>query len=581
MFDRPDRAQSLRRSASLIGLLFCLSVVGCAATALGMGQKTPEGGIVDSAPTLRGSYMAGNHAQAKGDLERAAAYYAQALTLAPDDETLLGRLFFLRVQIGDLSGALPLAKTMSAHKMTSDLLPVVLGVEEMRRGDHTQARATFATLTDVGVMTYLRPLLLAWADAGQGLPDAALADLEPIKAKEEMAVVYALHAGLIMELAGKDAEAEAFYRQSFDANGGLMPRAADILAAFYLRRGETDKAREAFAASLQENPDSALLRDMSRRLDDGKDTRPPVITASEGAAEALFNLATLLHQQGSLSYALFLDQTALALYPESPLAQFLLGQLWQGFGRYANSNKAYRAVPEDSPITYTARLQVADNLHRMERKEEAIAALRDLVDEFPDRLDGHYDLGKLLYFAKRYEESAKAYGEGIARIPQVEPLHWQLFYHRGISYERAKMWSKAEPDFLKALELYPDHPDVLNYLGYSWLDQGMNMERARQMIEQASQLSPQNGAITDSLGWVYYLAGNYPEALKHLERAVLLESGDPTVNEHFGDVLWRVGREREARFQWERVLTLDPDPEIADRVKGKLADGMPPAPSGN
>ena len=145
---------------------------------------------------------------------------------------------------------------------------------------------------------------------------------------------------------------------------------------------------------------------------------------------------------------------------------------------------------------------------------------------------------------------------------------------RGIAFERIGAWPKAESDFLRALELEPDQPLVLNYLGYSWVEQMNNLDEARTMIEKAVELRPDDGYIVDSLGWVEYRLGDYEEAVRQLERAVALQAGDPVINDHLGDAYWQVGRLHEARFQWRRVLTLGPDDELADKVRRKLADGL-------
>jgi Flp pilus assembly protein TadD len=139
-----------------------------------------------------------------------------------------------------------------------------------------------------------------------------------------------------------------------------------------------------------------------------------------------------------------------------------------------------------------------------------------------------------------------------------------------------KKWPLAEADLQESLKLFPDQPLALNYLGYSWVDQNHNLKKGMALIERAVTLKPDDGYIVDSLGWAHYKLGNYKEAVRFLEHAVELKPEDPVLNDHLGDALWRVGREREARFQWDQALTLEPEPDDVEKIKKKIAEGLPP-----
>lgn len=198
-----------------------------------------------------------------------------------------------------------------------------------------------------------------------------------------------------------------------------------------------------------------------------------------------------------------------------------------------------------------------------------------------DRLEILDALGNILRSRKLYAEAIPYYDQALGMIEKPERRHWVYYYARGTSYERIKQWPKAEVDLKKALDLYPDQPLVLNYLGYSWVDQGYNLDEGMKLIEKAVALKPDDGYIVDSLGWAHYKQGNFEEAVRYLERAVELRPEDPILNDHLGDALWRVGREREARFQWDQALTLEPEPEDEAKIRKKLKSGLAdPAPGG-
>ena len=273
--------------------------------------------------------------------------------------------------------------------------------------------------------------------------------------------------------------------------------------------------------------------------------------------------------------ALIYGRLALDLRPDFPSARVLVGQILESVGRDEEAVEVYASVNEASPLSWSARLSRAAGLARLGRDEEAIGLLRRMAAERPERTDALTRLGDILRNRKRFAEAVEAYDAAIERIGTVEQRHWRLLFSRGIALERSKTWPRAEKDLLAALELAPDEPYLLNYLGYSWVDQGIRIKDARKMIERAVELEPQSGAIVDSLGWALYRIGDYDGAVEQLERAAELEPLDPTVNDHLGDVYWRVGRRNEATFQWRRTLNLDPEPDQVPIVEGKIARGLP------
>ena len=237
--------------------------------------------------------------------------------------------------------------------------------------------------------------------------------------------------------------------------------------------------------------------------------------------------------------------------------------------------KIYERVPANSPLQRNAQIQLAINLDTLDRTDEAKASLEKLIADNPNDLEAIMALGNIQRGRKQFAECADAYRKGIDTLAKPEKSNWVIYYFRGICYERSKQWAKAEADLKKALELYPDQPHVLNYLGYSWVDQGINLDEGMQMIQRAVEQRADDGYIVDSLGWAYYRLGNYEEAVKHLERAVELKPEDPTINDHLGDAYWQVGRTLEAQFQWSHARDLKPEPEELVKIEAKLKIGLP------
>jgi tetratricopeptide (TPR) repeat protein len=303
-----------------------------------------------------------------------------------------------------------------------------------------------------------------------------------------------------------------------------------------------------------------------------------VESAAAGLAEAMFDTASLVRQGNAHDLALVFANLALALRPDFPLAQLLVADTLGQQRRLTEANAIYAAIGKGHQSYGFARLRLALNRDEGGDTDAAVSQLKTLADEQPDSLDALMSLGDVLRRHKRFEEAAVAYDQAITRALALgETPAWTLYYARGIALERSRQWPKAEADLQEALRLKPDQPDVLNYLGYTWVDQGVKLDQARQMIERAVALRPNDGAIVDSLGWVLYRLGDYPAAVKMLERAAELKAEDPTINEHLGDALWQVGRFDEASYQWQRALILDPEPEQIDGLKAKISTGKLPA----
>jgi Flp pilus assembly protein TadD len=265
---------------------------------------------------------------------------------------------------------------------------------------------------------------------------------------------------------------------------------------------------------------------------------------------------------------------ALFLQPDLAEATLLIGDVYVDQQNYDAAIDTYAGIDNASPISFAGKLRIADALHQLDRKEQAFQLLEGLVAAEPERIQALVQLGNLLRRDEDYARAERAYTRAIERLGTPEREDWSLFYARGIAYERTKRWPQAEADFQQALELEPEQPFVLNYLGYSWVDKGMHLDEARKMLDRAVAARPDDGFIVDSMGWVHYRLGEYPQAVESLERAVELEPGDPVINDHLGDAYWRVGRHREARYQWQRALTLEPDQELIKTIERKLKSGL-------
>ncbi|HSV28415.1 MAG TPA: tetratricopeptide repeat protein [Candidatus Omnitrophota bacterium] len=520
------------------------------------------------------AFLAGRFAHQQGDTRAAAEYYAQALKHDPDNVELLGRAFTLMVAEGRFDDAVPLAHRLLAFDADSPIPLLVAGVADARDGRFAQAEARFAALPKRGFNVFLSPLLAAWCRAGEGKTDAAMDLLKPLAEAKGLEPLHAFHAGLINDIGGRTEAAEGHYVAALDS--ALAIRTIEAAGSFYQRTGRIEKARSLYQGYESEHPDTMLF-DGAALLKAGAGVPRAVPDAKAGIAQALFDAASMMRQGNALDVSLLFSRLTLALDPNFTLARMTVGDILSQQERLAEANSVYSGIDRSSAAHDYARLRVAMNLEDMGDVEGALAALDALAKDRPQSIDALTTKGDVLRKHKRFEEAAAAYQAAFTRLGPPQERHWLLHFSRGIAYERSGQWPKAEADFARALELKPDQPDVLNYLGYSWVDRGERLEEGRKMIEKAVELRPKDGAIVDSLGWALYRMGDFQGAVKQLERAIELKPEDPTINDHLGDAYWQVGRTAEAMFQWQRAMTLDPEPEQIAPLKEKIRTGEVPA----
>jgi tetratricopeptide (TPR) repeat protein len=527
-----------------------------------------------AAMTAPGAYLAGLHAERMGDVAAAADFLRGAIEKDPGNVELMQRGFLFTLSEGDVADATDLAERLADSVPDAALPALTLAVQDFKRGDYKAAEGRLDNLPDSGLNRFFVPLALAWVKSAQGDTEGAIAALDPLAQNSGFAVLRDMHAGLIYDVAGINDAAEESYKNALGGSQGGALRLIQALGSLYERTGRKDEAKALYEEYIAENPDTVLLDPEMKRLETGAKEEPLLRNSTDGLAEALFNVASTLQQQGATLLALSYGRLASVLKPDFPVNAVMIADIYDGQGRGEEAIAIYKTLPKGSPFHWLGRMRIAINLDDMDKTDEALKQLDQMAADRPDRVDALVTMGDILRAHDRFREAAAAYTRAIDRLPEYEERHWPIFYARGIVYERSKQWDKAEPDFLKALELRPDQPYVLNYLAYSWVEKGVHLERAKDMLERAVELRPNDGFIVDSLGWILLAQGDTLEAVKRLETAVELEPQDPTINDHLGDAYWKAGRHTEARFQWRRALLLKPDAEAAARIESKLQHGL-------
>ncbi len=555
---------------------WALTGVVLASFAAGTSQAARANKSEPATEALFGSYLAGRHAQHIRDYRSAAGWFEEALRADPESPELITRTFLMEASVGEFGRARSLAEKELKLDSSDAVAQLVLLLDRVEKGDKPGALLHADALPKEGVHRFVGPLARAWTRMAMG--DLAGADqaLKEFDKFNGFAPLKFYQLGLIYDFAGRADLAEENFKKTLEASGQLNWRLTDAMANFYERHGRDDKAQALYQQFISENAGSELAESVLAIKAAG--APPPLIrSAEDGLAEALFDLASVVNQPETIDLALLYSRCALELRPHLILAQLLLSDVLGAGNKPELSLEILGQIPANSPYSWSARLRVAANLEMLDRTDEAIAKLKEMAAQAPTRAGADMQLGDLLRGKKRFTEAVDAYDAAIQRFKAAGlPERWSLFYSRGIALERSGQWKRAEADLLHALELKPDQPLVLNYLGYSWIDRGENLERGLKMIEKAVEVRPEDGYIVDSLGWAHYRLGNYASAVQYLEKAIELVPEDPTINDHLGDAYWQNGRPAEARYQWRRALQFGPQDDEIKPIQAKLDGGTVP-----
>jgi tetratricopeptide (TPR) repeat protein len=520
-----------------------------------------------------GNYLAGRSAVKLRDNDLASDYLREVLKWDAGNPLLTEKVFLLEVSEGNLPKAESYAAEVLKFNSQQRMARIVLGLREFRARRYDEARKHLeeAAYTPVGELTSW--LLIAWSYAGEGELNPAMKALDRLDSNESFVNFKTFHSALIADYLGNAIRAEASYRKAYE-EAGMSLRVVQSYGNFLERNGRSAEAQKIYRAFLANDENPLILAALESSLKNGK---PPAFISSPGAgaAEALFSLATSMTDEQSIDVALLYTRLALAFNADKPVLLTLLGDTYEDMRRFDKAIDAYAQVPEYSPLRSNAEMEIAVSLQRLERKDEALDKLKQLIAREPKNYDAIVTLGNLYRNNEDHASAAKAYDDAIALITDPLPGHWRVYYYDGIAHERMKEWDIAEQRFRKALELSPDEASVLNYLGYSMIEKKINLAEAMEMVKKAVELKPNDGYIIDSLGWAYYQLGDYEQAVTHIERAVELLPADPIIAEHLGDAYWRVGRKLEARFQWQHARDNKPEPEDLKRIEDKIKSGMP------
>lgn len=542
--------------------------------------------------TITGDYLSGRLAAGLNDIDAAADRYGAAVVDRPDNEDLVRSAFLYHLAAGEIDAAAPFAEKLAASKDRDGLAQFALAAIRLKRGDLIGARALLQQQTAEPFTKSIAFLAGGWIEAELSGPAAGVTAFD--LGKDVFTGFNPTFKAILLEEKGEIEAAREQHELSVATFGGPVGREA--YGAFLERHGPKEAALDYYAVLAKDGGASRRLAQAAqKRISRNAPSKAYTdISAAEGAAIGLYLFAGNLLQQSAeelqraaeagfkvserpFNLPLALTQIAVYLDPKFSEAQRLVGSIHNIYGNYAAARAAFAKVPAGSAQYELAQTEIAGSLEAENRSEEAIDVLRSVVRRDKYAEDALLTLAGLYASKERHRDAVDAASAAIARLGEEPPEDaWRHFVTRAASLIELDRFPEAEADLKRAVEIDPEEPVALNYLGYSWVERGVNLEEAFALIEKAVALRPQSGAIIDSLGWAHYQRGEYDLALPHLEKAASLEPADPTITDHLGDAYWRLGREVEARFQWARALELKPAERTRAAIEEKLKSGLSP-----
>jgi tetratricopeptide (TPR) repeat protein len=521
---------------------------------------------------LAGSYLAARLAVISGDHREAASYFGRALRADPGNPLLISNALFANAALGRWDAPAGIAGDLPPDADGQELAGLVTFVQMVRSGDLGGAAAALEAGRGAG--PFVDDLARGWLAFGEGNMDGAVAIFEDLVANSSLSELALMHLAFVRAAAGDFGAAEDILSGEEAERISQTERVVRARAEMLVQLGRRGDALDLLDSYTQQVPDPALLALQARIGAGAEGPYSFVTTAQDGVAEVFFNVSQALGIDANSNLPLIYARAAHGINPANTDALILAGQILFSEEKFDLAAEALALVPEGDDQYVEATLARAEALERLGDVDGAIAILVALSGSHPELATIHGALGDTYRRAERCEEAIDSYTAALDLVDTSQERFWFMYYTRAICYHLTDNWPPAEADFRRALELNPEQPQVLNYLGYSLVEQRRNLDEALDMIERAVAARPDSGYIVDSLAWVYYRLGRFEEAVEPMERAAELLPTDPIINDHLGDVYWMVGRKREARFQWERAISFEPAEEDYERIRLKLEIGL-------
>lgn len=534
---------------------------------------------VDNVPVVvnkYGAYLAGRVAHLRKDFENASNYYKVAVEQVPNNKKMINQLYLLLASQGKIDEAFKYAQDLAIEGEKVLFAHLIIAAKKMYDGDYSEVIRQTNKINNSVQDNLLVPILKSWAYAGLEDKEKAKAELNKLKKEKEFSFLYRYNYAILLDYIGENEEAQQMYESILeDKNAELSLRMLEIITNFYIRSGQKDRAEAIFDAAKNNPALDTLLSILKQKVVSSKNSsvEPILHHPRIGVAESIFSVVSALNGGDMVDVVHMYTALTIYLNPDYSTAKILMADIFEVRGMYDSANKIYDNIDKNDIAYYPSKIKKARNFIKTGNYAAAEQLLRNLSQEYKD-VQIYIDLGDALRMQGKFADAVKVYDEAISATNNKSTL-WVLYYAKGIALERLGKWKDAEKTLMAAYKI-KDHYLVLNYLGYTWMMQKQNIEKALDFIVQAYNQAPNDPSINDSLGYALYNLGYYAMALPYLEKAVEYYPSSAIISSHLGDAYWSAKRYNEAKFQWMHSLKLkDELGELnVKETKAKIENGL-------
>ncbi len=568
------------KASYIITLLGSIGIFNsCSGHFFNLQQYQQQYTYLQKKDSVYGNYLAGRIAHIRQDYDNAARYYVKSLEQGLVNEDLLGKTYIILASQGKIDEAVKYAKTAREQGDPNNFIDVISAVYEFKHGNYEKSRQILRGINENTYKNLIFPLFSAWSYVGEGNYNQASAELNKLSNAEEMKTVYNLHKGMIADYFNKPDEARKYYEIIInDKNNSISFRALQIITNFLIRTNNKKNAENLIAEYYGSSSIKEMLSSLNTKIKESDVNILPLInTPNIGVGEVFLEVALLFKSVPSgYDYAQMYMAVSEYFNPNNDVTKIAMADIYEERMMYKDANECYDSINKKSEMYYPSQLKKANNLSEEKKYDAAIKVLKNLLRDNPKNFQVLFNLGDILRLNNNQPAAIKYYKEAIDAIFYESEKYWPVYYALAVSYDKNNEWLNAENSLKKALKLSNRHPQVLNYLGYSWLKYDINIDSAAAMILEAYEKEPNDGVIMDSLGWVYFKTGDYQNAIVYLEKASELNPQNAVISDHLGDAYWQGGRRNEAVFLWKQALKQKEEQEELNikTVKHKIENGI-------
>ncbi len=512
-----------------------------------------------STNSATGSYLAGLFAYEDGNKKQAEDFLEHSLESNPQNIIVLNQNLQITLENGDIENAVTLSNRAIKYDPSSFWGRLTLGIKHMKLGEHEKAYNHIKQIRNDPIKYGpIVSIAESWSLAGMGKKEEAFKTIGQLKHFVSYKVLHHIHKSLLHSYFKEEKKAQSEIKKALSL---LKSKRLYVLIDQFFHIKENAENSNEPTDALAQKPDQffANYHLTSKEID-----------IHDVMVEGFYDITLMLIDGLNLNTAIIFNNYGLYYKPNDEGLLLMAASLYSKANQYEKALESLENIPQDTAFYLRGQLIKADILKAQKDEKSLVRLVETLEEKHPQNLQVPLLLADYYRTEKSYEKALTIYKRILKDVDQINRQHVPILFGRGIVLERLGKWKEAEEDLIKSLELYPDQPDILNYLGYSWIDRNINLEEGEKLLKKAVKLAPNNGYILDSLGWSYYKTKKFDKAIKYLEKAVEYVPNDAVITDHLADAYLAGGRQKEAIFQWNRALSFDPDEDLRQEIQEKI-----------